>query len=119
MWLAGLKMLAGPVINMIKGGVDKFQLRKQKSQDARVAWETVAGESMKGSWKDEYVTIVVTFPILQMFVGNLMFALTGNTEIMRASDASFEQLGLMMGTPYGDLMMTVVLAAVGIKLLKR
>lgn len=95
-----------------------WQERKAKAADAKVAWETAMGKSMSGSWKDEYVTIVVTWPIVQLFVGNLMFAFNEDSRIMLANQKSLEDLGALMDTPYGQLMMVVVLAAVGIKGLK-
>lgn len=94
------------------------QEQKAKAAEAKVAWETAMGKSMDGSWKDEYVTIVVTWPIVQMFIGNIVFAFNEDARIMLANQKSLEDLGLLMDTPYGQLMMVVVLAAVGIKGLK-
>lgn len=111
-------LIAGPIINAVSGFVGKRQERKQTIAKANAAWEAAAGRSMENGWKDEYVTVVITFPIVQNFVGNLMYAFTGNSKILEAQKASLEQIGQMMGTPYGDLMMVVVLAAVGIKGIK-
>jgi hypothetical protein len=114
MWAGILKAVLG-----FGGGIiNNFQERKQRAQDARVAWETVAGKSLTDSWKDEYVTVVVTFPILQNFVGNLVYAFTGKSQLLDAQRASMEQLGYLLDTPYGDLLTIVVLAAVGIKTVK-
>lgn len=111
MWLTIIKTVLG-----FGGGIiNKFQERKQKSDDARVAWETAAGRSMVDSWKDEFVTVVICWPLIQTFVGNLMFAFTGNSAILDAQARSMEEIGFLLETPYGDLMYIVVLAAVGIK----
>ena len=110
MWTA----LLGIGKSMLSG----WQERKAKAADAKQAWETAMGQSMSGSWKDEYVTIVVTWPILQMFIGNLVFAFNEDARIMLDNQKSLEDLGALMDTPYGQLMMVVVLAAVGIKGLK-
>jgi hypothetical protein len=64
------------------------------------------------------VTVVITFPIIQNFVGNLIYSFTGKSQILDAQQASIEQLGLLLNTPYGDILTIVVLAAVGIKTVK-
>ena len=114
MWSA----LLGPVISGVTGFFKRRQENKQRINDANAAWEAAAGRSMENSWKDEYVTIIVTWPIVQLFVGNLVAAFTGDTRINLANQQSLQELGLLMDTPYGQLMMVVVLAAVGIKGLK-
>jgi len=108
----------GAIIGLVKGVVTSYQANKAKAADAKHAWETAMGKSMSGSWKDEYVTIVITWPIVQMFVGNIVFAFNEDARIMLANQKSLEDLGTLMDTPYGQLMMVVVLAAVGIKGLK-
>ena len=112
--LALLKLAMGPISNYLKGRKDS----KDKQAAATMAWETATGKSMLGSWKDEYVTIVITWPIVQLFVGNLVAAFSDDTRIMLANQQSLIELGALMDTPYGKLMMVVVLAAVGIKGLK-
>lgn len=95
-----------------------YQERKQKEQDARAAWEAAAGRSMENGWKDEYVTVIITLPILQSFVGNLWFAFSGDSAILEAQSSFLTDMGALMDTTYGSLVWTVTLAAVGIKGLK-
>jgi hypothetical protein len=95
-----------------------YQNRKAKESEAKAAWEQAAGRSMDNGWKDEYITVVITLPILQSFVGNLVYAFTGNSSILQAQTQFLTDMGALMATPYGDVMMVVVLAAVGIKGLK-
>lgn len=98
--------------------VSSWQERKAKEVEAKAAWESAAGRSMENGWKDEYITVVVTFPLWQIFIGNILAAWTGNSAIIEASDASLESIGVLLQTPYGELMTIVVLAAVGIKGIK-
>ena len=107
-------LILGLAGNFMKGRRES----KAKAADAKVAWETSMGRSMENGWKDEYVTVVVTFPLWQLFIGNLLYAFTGNDAILAANNASLIQIGQLMSTEYGQLMMVVVLAAVGIKGLK-
>ena len=109
-----LKLLVGPVTNWFS----KRQENKAAEQRATNEWESSMGRSMENGWKDEFVTVVICFPLIQIFVGNLVYAFTDASAILDAQKASMEQIGQLMGTPYGELMMVVVLAAVGIKGLK-
>lgn len=112
--MPGWSLITGFFGNIISG----YQKRKGKEADAKAAWENAAGRSMENGWKDEYVTVVITFPLWQIFIGNLWAAITGNTTILVANKAALADIGLLMATPYGEIMMIVVLAAVGIKGLK-
>ena len=111
-------LLIGPVFDVVKSALKNRSDRKAKEQQANAAWEAAMGRSMESGWKDEYVTVVITLPLWQIFIGNMYAALTGDTRIILASEKSLQDIGAMMGTPYGDIMMVVVLAAVGIKGLK-
>ena len=106
------------IISAVTGFMGKRQDRKAAESDAKAAWEQAVGRSMENGWKDEYVTVVITFPLWQIFIGNLVHAFTGNDSILAANDASLLQLGQLMDTSYGQLMLAVVLAAVGLKTIK-
>ena len=110
------------MINAIIGLATSFikgrQEQKAKEHEARTAWETAVGRSMDNGWKDEYVTVIITLPILQSFVGNLWFALTGNSQILEAQSAFLADMSKLMDSEYGVLVWTVSLAAVGTKGLK-
>ena len=111
MWLGIVKAVMG-----FGGGiVSKFQERKQTAQDARVAWETVAGRSMNESLKDEFLTVVITYPIWGNFIAALYAAFTGDQSLMLAVQASMVEIGPLLETPYGDLMYIIVVTGVGLK----
>jgi len=108
----------GAIISAASSYMGKRQDNKAAEKQATSAWEQAMGRSMENGWKDEYVTVVITFPLWQIFIGNLVFAFSGNDAILKANAASMKQIGDLMGTPYGNLMMMVVMAAIGIKGLK-
>jgi len=98
------------------GALGKYQERKQKSNDARVAWETVAGKSMIDSWKDEYLTVVVTWPLVGIPIAAIMAVYSDKgVALLNAMQQAMMQIGLLLDTPYGDILYIVVLAGVGIK----
>ena len=115
-----LQMLLGPLLGLGKDWLKGRQEQKKLEQEATAAWESSVGRSMENGWKDEYVTVVITFPLWQIFIGNLLsvwFPEKG-AAIIAANSASLTQIGDLMETPYGEVMLIVVLAAVGIKGLK-
>lgn len=134
--LAGL---AGTVVEAVSGGVRRRQERKaaaasaaaklrQSAQDdesaralaaqvSRAEWEALSRQADSGSWKDEYVTVLLTLPILALFLGALLEAL-GIPEVSAAARQMIEALNGLDGR-YADLLMYVCLAAIGIRYLRR
>ena len=112
--------LIGPLISLAGGWLKGRQEIKKAEATATAAWEQSTGRSMENGWKDEYVTVVITFPLLQIFIGNLVsiWAPDKGKAIIAANAESLTQIGTLMDTAYGQVMMVVVLAAVGIKTVK-
>lgn len=106
------------VAGLVGGAITKWQDRKANLAAANAAWETAAGKRMSNGWADEYVTILITLPLWQIFIGNLLFAYGGDERVMLANDKSLADIGALMDTPYGEVMMVVVVAAVGLKTIK-
>ena len=109
-----------PIIGLVSNFMKGRQENKAREADAKAAWESSMGRSMENGWKDEYITVVITLPLWQIFIGNLLTIWNPviGKEIIKANEASLTQIGALMGTPYGNVMMAVVLAAVGIKTVK-
>jgi len=110
----------GPLISLAGGWLKGRQEIKKADQAATAAWEQSTGRSMENGWKDEYVTVVITIPLLNIFIGNLMSVWNPvkGKALLAANSSAMVQIGELMTTPYGQLMMVVVLAAVGIKTVK-
>ena len=130
-----LASLAGSVVEAVSGGVRRRQERKaaharallklrQSAQDdahakemaaqlSRDEWEAIGRRAEAGSWKDEYVTLIVTAPLVTLFAGALLEAL-GIDSVSIAGRAMVETLNSLDGT-YADLLLYVVLAAIGIR----
>jgi len=112
--------LLGPLVGLATTFMKGRQETKKATAKATAAWEQATGRSMENGWKDEYVTVVITFPLWQIFIGNLIaiWEPTKGAAILAANEKSLNQIGALMDTSYGQVMMVVVLAAVGIKTLK-
>lgn len=123
-----IKGLVAPVAN----AYGKRQVRKQAAETGRAKialakdsndfeikltdaeWEAQSKKNETESWKDEYVTILITSPFILVFVAACVGAHTGNFDLLDAVKEGFGALK-ELGVELGDLMYLVVLAAIGIK----
>ena len=112
--------LIAPLVNLVGGWMKGRQETKKVEAEATAQWEKSVGRSMENGWKDEYVTVIITMPLLNIFFGNLysVFDAEKGQAILSANNAAMAEIGQLMDTPYGQVMMVVVLAAVGIKTVK-
>ena len=134
--------ITSAIAGVVKGIADPFSKAYQKNQDRKQAretgeakiaqskvegnkeitltdqeWEAISKKSESDSWKDEYVTIVITLPLILIFVGSLFGGFTGDYTIL---DETVKAIGKLSetGVDMGALMTAVVYAAVGIKAVK-
>ena len=77
-------------------------------------WESISARGLNDTWKDEYVTIVITSPIVMLLTGGVWQAFTGDPRLLEGVMNGIASLS-MLGVDFGFLMTTVVLAAVGLK----
>jgi hypothetical protein len=77
-------------------------------------WEAIAADKQGETWKDEYVTIIITSPIVLILVGAVWGGYTGDFIILTETVKGIKELKAT-GVDMGYLMNTVVLAAVGLK----
>lgn len=80
--------------------------------------EALLAEGLVDSWKDEYVTIVVTAPIVMIIVGVTYFAFTGDDRLLDSGIGSIKALK-ESGVDMGFLMNAVVLSAIGLKIWRK
>ena len=48
-------------------------------------WETIAVNKTDSSWKDEFVTIVIMFPIIGIMAGAIWTAFTGDSKLLETA----------------------------------
>jgi len=109
----------------LESGKNKLAMAAQDSSyklDLKASeWEALSKQNEKESWKDEYVTIIITSPFVLLFVASIVSGYTGDMRYVNAVNMGIQSLkGL--GVDLGELLKIVVLAAVSIKgfgLLKR
>jgi hypothetical protein len=120
--------LLGPVLDIFKARQEakiNKELANAKVKQATIEgqtqvemsaaeWEALAVQQTGNSWKDEYVTIVITSPILLLIVGGVYGALSGDARILVGATTAIEAIE-SSGVDLGFLMNSVVLAAIGLK----
>lgn len=97
----------------------KAQLAKQGDSTTitltDAEWETVSKTAEQGTWKDEYITLIVTSPLLLILGGGVYQSYTGDTRLISGTIDALEALKVL-GVDMGSLMYAVTLAAIGLKL---
>lgn len=81
-------------------------------------WEALAVAHQDTSWKDEYVTLIITAPIVALLFGGLWAALTGSQAVIEGVAIGLTSLS-SAGVDMGFLMNAVVLAAIGLKVWRK
>lgn len=128
-----LTSIASSVIAPVAGIFNKREERKQtkvlaeaKLSQAKLEgktsvtltdaeWESISVSKQNESWKDEYVTLVITSPIVLLLVGSIWLAFTGDARLLDGVTKGIEELKTI-GVNMGLLMEAVVFAAIGLKL---
>ena len=81
-------------------------------------WETIAVNKTDSSWKDEFVTIVIMFPIIGIMAGAVWLAFSGDGRLLAGVKDGIAELNTL-GMDYATLTEAVVFAALGLKLWRR
>ncbi len=123
-----LNVLLGPITSMWEGHQNrkaakqnlKAKLTGQKlDHEARAGfndqeWEMLGKAQSADSWTDEYVTVIITLPLVLVFVCTFVAVLFAKPELLEASDAAIASVKVLL-PGYDGILEIVVLAAVGIK----
>lgn len=126
-WIgSAISGIVSPIAGMIKKRDDnktKVKLsqveRIKNAEDSAAELDKVFAEnSGNGSWKDEYVTLIISLPIPVLFLSVIYSAFTGEPAAAEAAKAGVEALKELL-PDYNDLLMMVCLAAIGIRAIKK
>lgn len=123
-----LKAVVSPLADAFKSVQDrkksketakaKIKLAKQTGdynlQLTDTEWEALGKHSEDNSWKDEWVTLVITIPIPIIFFAAIYSAYTGNTAFLHAIEAGVLAVLTLMPN-FQTVLEVVVYAAVSIK----
>lgn len=57
-----------PFIDLGKGWLDRRAEAKQAKHEAHMEWLRTAATERRFSWKDEYVLVITSYPIISVFI---------------------------------------------------
>lgn len=125
-------LLASPVTNLVGKWLDRKQAKDGLKSKAAMAkqsdatnitltdaeWESINQQVSDGTWKDEFVTLVVMWPFLGIFGGTTYLAFTEDARLLDGTLAGIQALQALE-VDVAFLMNAVVLAAVGLKIWRK
>ena len=117
--------LISPVTNVfVKRNDNKTKVKQQQIQrlmnadDQLSEWEAIQAESGNSSWKDEWITLIITLPIPVIFISVILSVMLDNPLIAEAAKAGTAAIKELVPN-YAELLYIVCLAAIGIKAFKK
>lgn len=125
-WLADIASgLVSPITNhFTKKNDNKTKVKQQQiqrlmnSDDKEAEWEAIQAESGNNSWKDEYITVIISFPVPVIFIAVFASVVFGDPIYAQGAKAGVDAIKELLPN-YEDLLMAVCLAAIGIKAFKK
>ena len=112
-----LKLLSmlGNLAPIGKTVVNRYFDSKDYTTKTVADWEHEAIKASKGSWKDEFLTLVFSAPIVLQILGNIIFTFTGHTAMLDAADRIYDAF-VRVGLDYTQVMMLIIGASFGVHL---
>lgn len=77
-------------------------------------WEAISVDKQDSTWKDEYITLVMTWPLIGIMLGAVLKTFFNNDQLLVSTLEGIKELQAL-GMDFGLLMTIVVSAAVSIK----
>jgi hypothetical protein len=128
-----LTAIISPITESIGKAYTSYQERKKASETGKYKvrkamldsenkldlsdseWESISASKQDSSWKDEYVTLVVTLPIPLLLLGSLASAMGYGDSLLDGTIEGIKAINSLEGN-LSEMMLVVVYAAVGLKL---
>lgn len=125
-WLADIATgLVSPITNVfVKRNDNKTKIKEKQidrivnSEDKLAEWEAIQAESGNNSWKDEWITLIITLPIPVIFISVMLSVFLEDPMMAEAAKAGVSAIKELVPN-YDELLYIVCLAAIGIKAFKR
>lgn len=124
-WVAAL---VSPIVDIFNGWNERKKAKQSaqaKLKQARIEgnynlrltdaeWEAISKHAEDDGWKDEWVTVVITLPLLTVFIAAVASVLLSDPVYMEAAKAGTKAVKELLPN-FGTVLEVVVYAAVSIK----
>lgn len=125
-WLADLASgIVSPITKVFtKKNDNKTKIKKAQidrlvnAEDKLSEWETIQAENSNDSWKDEYITLIVTLPLATTFIAVFCAVVFNEPELAKAASEGVRAVKELVPN-YEELLYIVCLAALGIRAIRR
>ena len=82
-WGKILKVIANPIASISESFIGGFFKSKDLQTKTIADWEHEAIKASKGSWKDEFLTLVFASPIVLQVIGAIVWAFTVERQVLK------------------------------------
>lgn len=128
--------IIGGIVETVGGFFAKREERKslEKQIDGKIAMQKennetqvvfneqeidiIAKRNEGQTWKDEYITIIMTVPLITIFLATLFGILLGKPEYMEAASEAVNQVNLLVPN-YQELLGLTIVAGLGLRAYKK
>ena len=129
-----LTALISPLTTSITSAYTSYQDRKKSATTAKykvlqakedatntlnltdAEWESIAASKQDSSWKDEYITVVVTLPIPLLILGGVIQAYSPeSSQLLTGTVEGIKAINNLEGN-LGEMLLAVVYGAIGLKI---
>ena len=114
-WLAQILTAINPVglIKSASGIVGQYFQAKTAKEKTLADWELEAIRASKGSWKDEYLTLILSSPIALQVVGSIVYQFTEDTRLLDSANQIYDAFH-RVGLDYTQVMLLIIGASFGV-----
>lgn len=114
--MSWLFKLGPAILGVLKTGIKSGAGIVQKRDKYKAGWEMHMAKATKGSWKDEFWTIVIGMPLILQQVGFVLAAYTYDTRLLDVTDQMIDSLNFVFQGQYYVILMLCVSASFGVRL---
>ena len=109
--------IIGGLFSLGKGWLEGKQKKQQATQEKEMeiiknagSWDEIQAKNSSSSWKDEYLTIVLSIPLIMCFIPSLAPYVEQGFEALRGTPEWYQYLlGVMVAASYGIKKVTDVI----------
>lgn len=114
-WLVQILNAINPVglVKSATGIFGQYFSAKTAKEKTIADWELEAIRASKGSWKDEYLTLILSSPIALQIIGSVVYQFTDDTKLLDSANQIYDAFH-RVGLDYTQIMLLIIGASFGV-----